>query len=203
MLINQAIGTGDLSEVLVKRLRTPGGAPAPNVAPEVFPTMALEVDRPEWGWLKGEMRFAAWGGPAGVVGQLSRVRLINPAGTNTIAVVTRIYANAVQGLELVRAPLMASLITNRPTAPIDTRRVLSTATLQNSRLTVTQGGEVGSVPSGVSFAFLGQNIWHDYRAPIVIAPNGHIEIVGTVVNTAILAVNVEWYERQANPGELP
>jgi hypothetical protein len=48
------INEGGLNNILSQRLGVKGSSAAPAVAPEVFPCLTLENDRPEWSWLKGE-----------------------------------------------------------------------------------------------------------------------------------------------------
>lgn len=44
-------------------------APSPAMMPEIGPTLALEVDRPEWGYWKNEFRFGADVQQPGVAGE--------------------------------------------------------------------------------------------------------------------------------------
>ena len=88
---------GRLNSILHKLLNMAEGSPSPTLATDVFPMLALEVDRPEWHFLGGErLGWARWylGGTAA---QYSHVGLRNPAGSGVLLVVDRIVVSVAAG----------------------------------------------------------------------------------------------------------
>lgn len=100
------IGESAFDQILTKRLVGPGGAMAPSAAPELFPVIVLESDRPEWPYLYGGRRIAGTfdvaGGGAGL---FSTVRLRNPANSSCLAVIERVefLVNAATSVTLIRS----------------------------------------------------------------------------------------------------
>lgn len=94
MLYNE-IGGGNLDQILQQRLNVKGpGAVAPTVAPEVMPVLALEVDRPEWSVIKGEVPVSIRVTQNAVVGNFSFAWISLAAGSGLLFVCTRIKVNA-------------------------------------------------------------------------------------------------------------
>lgn len=87
---NELAGGNELNLILSKRLDI-GNAPAPFSASEIFPTIALEVDRPEWKWLGNERLCTGAATDPAVAGQYSNVGLANPADSGAIIVLERLY----------------------------------------------------------------------------------------------------------------
>jgi hypothetical protein len=82
MAVFNEIDEGGLNGILSRRLGMPGGSPAPSLAPEIMPQIVLESDRPEWGWLKGEMRCAGRFSVAALAGNYGYVQFYNPPSSS-------------------------------------------------------------------------------------------------------------------------
>jgi len=198
----QAIGETGLNEVLAKRLTTPGGTIAPAVAPELFPIITLESERPEWGHLKGELLFSRAVTPAVPVAS-SHVILRNPASSRTMAVITRINALTTAGvLSVVLAPI----------GTFGTGAANSTGIARDGRDTAFAGGvftrtsqltifSLDAALSAVSESFRSQTTSMDLTEPWVLTPGNDLVIYGRTVAAALL-VNLFWRERAMQPGEL-
>lgn len=88
MPINE-IQQGRFNAVLRKLFSMDVGAPSPTLATDIFPTVQLEGDRPEYEFLAGSRLCVGQGvGGAGGAGTYSRSSLVNPAGSGVLAVVT-------------------------------------------------------------------------------------------------------------------
>jgi len=75
-------------ETLIRRLlSTKGAEAAPLLSPEIQPVIVIQDDAPELDFLKNTRRYAGNGLQVGVAGQFSQVFLINPIGSQTLAVV--------------------------------------------------------------------------------------------------------------------
>lgn len=88
------VQVGRYAQALHKLLEMSEGAPTPTLAPELFAMLGLEVDRPEWEFLKGGKLCTGYGVEAGAAGVLSIVAMVNPSGSNTLAVIDRIEATS-------------------------------------------------------------------------------------------------------------
>jgi hypothetical protein len=192
------INEGGLNNILSQRLGVKGSSAAPAVAPEVFPCLTLENDRPEWSWLKGESLRGIQRFTAAVAGQNNALQLYIPTNVNAVAVVTRIQIhNAVQHL-ITRAPINGTVTgwTTVNSIPRDFRNP-------------TTGEAVRCEAVSTASAFVGATIANSssnvvpFNQPIVLAPKLGVALIirTAVVNTA-LDVDVQWYERSALPGEL-
>lgn len=81
-----------LLEILRKRLQAESDA---SLSDSIVPVMVLEADRPEWPYLAGELRMATTVATTLTgAGSFAHAQLLNPAGSNIIAVVE--YGELVQ-----------------------------------------------------------------------------------------------------------
>jgi len=62
-----------------------------ELSPEVSPVFILEAERPEWEFLKGEKLMASVFSVTGVAAVNSAYRLVNPATSGVIAIITDIF----------------------------------------------------------------------------------------------------------------
>jgi hypothetical protein len=85
------IQVGRINGLLHKLLDMKEGAPAPTLATDIFPTIALEVDRPEWKFLGGERLCQAQWNDAAAAGNYSSIGLRVPAGAGVLVVIKAIY----------------------------------------------------------------------------------------------------------------
>lgn len=84
---------GSLNQILIRRLAMQGQSAAPAVAPELFPVLTLENDRPEWGLLKGEQLCGSAAVRAGAVGEYAWSALnLHTDFDSMVAVVTQAKA---------------------------------------------------------------------------------------------------------------
>lgn len=196
------ISESGLGQLLTKRLTTPGNAVAPAVAPELMPMIGLEVDRPEWGFLKGELRYGAYVSVAAAgAGQYARIYLRNPSDSRLIITLEQFSPGASTGVLLATffpdGLITPTLATQTRGRPRDTRQRRGAA----SGALVEYGTDGTPDPSAGAFTVHYQLTTEYFKQPIVIAPGGALEMLYQVVNTAINVV-LQWRERPAEPGEL-
>lgn len=93
MALFNEILAGRFNKQLLKLFNMKGQAPAPQVGGDIIADVTLEQDRPEWGWLKGELRFGAhlFVTNGGAFNSRVRLRLTTP---NVLCVVTSIRASS-------------------------------------------------------------------------------------------------------------
>lgn len=196
------IGEGGLDQVLAKRLLTPGGAVAPTVAPELFPNLTLENDRPEWGYLKGEYPCSFSRNPPAPV-NVQYVLLTNLAGSGMLAVVQRIQAVVSAGLTtlyVVPTGSIASGISNVAGMFRDGRATAFAGGVFTKRsVLVTQVADAAA--SSVAPHARSTGLTFDYRDPIILSPGTSVILMGSNV-AATMVADFAWTERRANPGEL-
>jgi len=193
------IGEYGLGQALARRLTTPGGAVAPTVAPELFPVICLENDRPEMihlanGGLYGRRLFIS-----AVVGQYGMAQLYIPSNRNTIAVVENIRSvNAATSIVIARGVGISAGLggwTGQTTASRDFR-----ARQEGSGAILETNANVAT-PTVYAQIDVLETINHELNSPVVIVPGTALLIWGAVAN-AIVSFSIQWRERMAQPGEL-
>lgn len=193
---------GSLNQLLAKRLGMQVGSPSPAVAPELMPTLALEVDRLEWGYLKDERPCAGRAVQAAVAGVVSTAILANPANSGTLVVVETIEVqNTGTNLDVILhfAPT-ATLVTLGPTTPRDSR--FSNNAPTTNTVAILSHDATAALPVGGKNVFrLGTTALGWQPFPFVLKPGTALEVRGITVNVALIA-NFQWRERAAQPGEL-
>lgn len=196
MAVFNEIDEGGLNGILTRRLGMPGGSPAPSLAPEIMPDMTLENDRPEWGWLKGEMHCSGNVLVAAVALNHGVVEFVNPTGSNTIATFTRFDNCGGNDLWISRAALSTAVCTTLVYSGVsDTRFTFRTYQTQIK----TGANPVYPSNQGI-FAFLGGNP-HLFDAPLILTPGQMFRVYGDSTNSP-LHFNFSFYERIAQSGEL-
>ncbi len=196
------INEGGLNRILSQRLGMQGSAAAPACAPELFPTLNLENDRPEWGWLKGEMLAANRVTRAAVAGQFSMAQLYLPSNANAICVVTMVNNWTPNALGLSRgvgisAGLGGWVAASVASNPRDFRwpggRTQAIIEVNANVAAPTTFGRFARIFGNAGIV--------DYQQPVVIVPGTSLIFQSDGVNEP-LDFNVAWYERPAVPGEL-
>jgi len=196
------IGETGLDQVLAKRLTTPGGAVAPTVAPELFPVLTLENDRPEWGYLKGEFRYFRALTPTAPAAS-SHVILRNPANSSLIAVLERVTGSTTAG---------ALGISMAPIGNFATGAASATGVPRDGRYSAFAGGvftrtsqlvvfSADAALAAVAEGFRTVSTTLDFSDPIILTPGFDLAIYGRTAAASIL-VNLMWSERRAQPSEL-
>lgn len=195
------IGEFNLDQVLARRLTTPGGAVAPTVAPELFSNLTLENDRPEWGYLKGEMLCSNRVTRAALAGNYTMAQFYLPSTARTIAVVKRVtnWNNVALALGRgvgISAGLGGWVAATVPSTARDFR-------FQPNRCSaIIETNQNVAVPSthGRFTRMFGVGIL-TYDQPIIVTPGTSLIFYTDLVNEAI-DVCIDWTERGAQPGEL-
>jgi hypothetical protein len=199
-----AIGDPRLDQVLAKTLATPGGSSSPGIAPEIFPCITVESDRPEWGYLSGDLRFARHAAiAAGGAGTRSSVQLINSDPTGSTLIV-------VESVELIVAAVNAEIRSyHLPTGVLPFGTVLR-GRCRDTRARTPTGGlreSNGVVVTDNTLAQVLLNILHavptqlSTQQPWVLGPGGVLYLCPSSDNVAITAANIYWRERRLNPSE--
>jgi len=203
-VIYNQIGESGLNEIITRRLTTPGGSAAPAVAPEIFPVLVLESDRPEWGVLKGENPFAVSRVAAAPgVGNFLTHALVNPTGSGVIVVVKRLAAVAGTGLVRVGVAENGTYGAGGVQGigiPTDSRisAFAGAVFTRRSASSLTELIGAGAVtPSPLWFGEATTNL----DIPFILKPGWGMFVATNSSNTA-LTTNIFWTERKAQPGEL-
>jgi len=194
------INVGRIGRLLQRLLQIKGSSPAPQLTPEILAILGLEMDRPEWGFLTGELRFAQQRDQPATAGLFSTCRLRNPAGSGVIAVVQSIIAstNQAAAVTLNTHTTDASLGNEIPVAPIDTRWGTMTSGLLFSRGAVAAAvgqefhKELLNVASGGQVR---------YFTPVILKAGSAIDVTEDVVLTRLI-VSFAGYQRPVEASEL-
>lgn len=189
-----------LNQVLSRRFGVQG-APSPFMASEVFPTLVLGNDRPEWGFLQQERRAGGNAADAAVAAQSSQVGVTNPSGSNAIVVITRIIVNnSTAGALLHNIGIGNSVTVDNLGSSffLDTRLGFATQRPTANVFLLTQATGIGNIIAQVT-APAAQ--WAELQGAWILGPNGFLVVRGALNQQAVSAA-FEWYEYAASPGEL-
>ncbi len=170
----------------------------------------LELDRPEWSFLKDEVRWQSTPNtPAAVAAQFSFVQAFNPGGSGRIVAVTGVVANKPTGTS-------ANIALTTTIRGASFSGAVATDTRWNSPIIPTGGlsaRDSVSMSSGASAAFgndlviaiaaVGTNIapFNTVNFPIVLAPGTGLIVANNTLNETI-TLSFFGYSRQARPEEL-
>lgn len=192
---------------LVNRLFGMESADAP-----LPPGFILELDRPEWQFLKREYAWTTGILTAAAnVGNLSRIQVKNPASSGRLIIVTGAYSQAgVAGSYLITRDGSAIVSGVAANLALDTRVQL----ISSSRKVGSQNAIDNSLPapSGEQLfrktGTAGGDVFFNMRAgsggpelPVILVPNTVCDLICQTANTALVAWMVG-YERPFNPDEL-
>lgn len=92
-MINE-IQQGSYNALLHKLLSMKEPEPAPTLAPEMLSALVLEMDRPEWSFLKGERIGIGGAFLAGDAVNRPRVYLFNPVGSGVLGTVLDVVVSS-------------------------------------------------------------------------------------------------------------
>lgn len=185
-------------------MNTPGTASAPSLAPEVFPCLVLENDRPEWLRLAGGGIFARGTSVvAGGAGTRSSAQLLNNQ-SKTLVVVERVEVVVASGLvsvyTIMGAPGSIPFGTQIRGQSRDTRAPRTAAGLpsQSSAIIVTDN----TLGLAGTFAAAALPISATITEPWVLAPGDSLYVCPNADNVGISHITFYWRERPAQPSEL-
>jgi len=196
-MFNQ-VNEGGLNQILTRRLGMQGGASAPGVAPELFPVISLENDRPEWGYLKGERICGRNVTVAAVAGSFSFMQLYLPSTSTEIAVVTSIANTGSSSIGIARGVGIGGGVGGWIAQTVGTRDFRWNGERTSCLLERNSGAALPSLFPAFGLLTTTKLL---YQEPIVITPGTSLILFGNALNTAIVA-ELAWRERPANPGEL-
>lgn len=209
MALPNEIQTQNLGVMLQRHLGVvSAGSPAPTLAASIIPTLAAEVDRFEWGFLRGQREcHVANTQLAGGVGTFATLQLRNLAGSGILAVVRSITVLSAAGGPSASAYLTAASFGGTVLTPgvRDTRWAIGTATTGKSGLSVSKQAtvinpaepEVSYFPGGGA-----DQIWTRSEEHIVITPGWQLWIQANTADTNLAAASISWYELAPLQAEL-
>lgn len=198
MAVFNEINEFGLASILVRRLGMQVGTPTPAVAPELFPTIATEVDRPEWGFLKGERFGAKYDSVPAIAAQYGMFQLYLPSNSPNLAVVTLIKSHNANPITISRLVGIGGGLGGWAGRTTSSRDMRWNGDGTSAILERTNNAALPTRFADLSaLRFDGDR----YDQPIVITPGTALGIFAQTVNQAIL-VSLAWYERPVQPGEL-
>lgn len=202
MAIPNEIQIGRYNAILHKLLGISEGAPAPSLAPDIFASIILESDRPEFHFLAGQrLAIGARSEAAGGAGTYSGVALINPSGSNLVVVLTRVW-NSVGTSRRVNIRLGSDYsgftTAGSLRALVDTRFGVAATTKPAGLI----GGQASASPAGpnVGGQYTFNNVGMQFDVPIVLAPGTFVHFSDATANEAMY-LNFAWRERVMEPSE--
>lgn len=194
MIYNEIL-EGGLNSALTKRLGMQTASPSPALVPEIAPGLTLESDRPEWGFLKGEIRYAQSADVTSGVGLFPTIQLINPFRSGVLAVIEQIIVSD-NAFLFIETTTLAGITTANGRA-LDSRA----ATASTCVLTTNSRAFPGAILR------LSANIVYNF--PVILASvqqgpavNGAVAGVVGVTTNSNLRLSCVWRERPALLSEL-
>ena len=194
------IQIGRLSALLHKPLGMTEGAPSPTLATDIFPTLCLESERPEWAHLAGVRTRQGYHYHTLIAANNGWIALVNPAASGMLVVCEKIRVGSSAGT-YIRVYLAAVAVTAG--APVNTVSFLDSRDgLFTSAAQIREGEAVGplllSPASGVLAMPAAES--QDVPTKYVLAPNSAVLIYNETVNQSFSAW-FEWQERALEPSE--
>lgn len=198
------IQVGRFNGVLHKLLAMREGAPSPTLATDIFPTICLEHDRPEWLYLAGASRHQGYTSITGVAAQYSSICLYNPAGSAALIVVEGVHIYPSAAVAVREYPMVGYAAALAGWTAVGTRGAT------DLRLGYGQG--VGRIYRVTEVALPLQNAFSQIMGPAVsnqnlvlehpwvLGPDTGYRITCPTVNTT-LTVSFRWRQRPLEPSE--
>lgn len=176
--------------------------PSPTIATDIFPTIQLAGDRPEWEFLRGGRLLHAGAADPAAAGSYSHVGLFNPTGSGVLAVVHQTSVmNGGAGLPQLNLISSVAGWTLLGSAQYRDPRTANSSckvyTFTNAVLTgtfmawPTYRGTVGAGTYPAHFT---------YDSPVVLPPGYGLVAVSSGFNIGCM-INAAFVERQLLPSE--
>lgn len=202
MAIWNEILEGGLNQALAKRLGMQTASPSPSVSPEIMAGLTLENDRPEWGYLKGEVLGSARAAQVAVAAQFSFGALSNPTGSNLIVVIEKIEVQCPAGSAAIFRVRPVGSVAGTPVTPQvrDTRWIIGTGAARTAaNMSV---GTAAGLGLEAPFAWAEVGSRYEYNRPVILRPGSSCVIELGTANVGCNNFAFHWRERGALPGEL-
>lgn len=189
----------DFSEILRRRLNMPGEAGPRDLAPEVVGCVVLENDRPEWRYLSGEKRGVVAIVQAATALARSTCRIRNPASSNVLAVIERVY------IAIGTTAGQVAYRTGEIAADLATVGIVAVSDRRFGDVQLALIGSRDNAPSGLT-----RGVWHSELAiqspqaiesPVVLPPGSAVEAT-TIANNTDLYFSAVVRERSLGSFEL-
>jgi len=177
-------------------------SPGRDLLPDLNAAFVLENDRPEWGFLKGERRFAGTASEGAVPGDFAQFQIRNPVASGMISVITLMQGhNNTAGASQFELRLAATEGTRSAGAigAVDTRWGTGAARIA----TVIESENVDALTGTVIFrsSYANRSVPALFPFPIVLAPGTSIFVVDILANS-ISQLSIVGYERALETYEL-
>jgi len=194
------INVGAFDSLLGRLLSIPqqDGGIAPELAQEISGVFALEVDRPEWCYLKNEKCCAGLINVPGAGGQRAIVRFRNPAAGGMLMVIDAIAAS------IPTTALVVDWALYIGSAAADFGTVVATKASRDTRLVaadkpaaVLSYDNAGAAPSGtqIELTSSANGAGQLFSPPLILGPGGTCDVVSDA-NLQQVFVNFHWMERE-------
>ncbi len=184
---------GSYNELLSRRFSMKISSPASALVPEVGPSIVVENDRFEWGFLKRENAYGVTAFQAATVGQKGGLEIAN-VSTNSLVVLDSLTLNSPAILTWARASIIGS---------VGGAAVLPRAAdFRNAQTSTSLCSAFLSVGDPVNLGVFGEQHFIGYRPlNIVIAPRTSLLFWNFTANQ-IFSMSATFRERAASASEL-
>ncbi len=164
-----------------------------ELAPEISATFPLEVERPEWEWLKGAKLMSNRNTVSAGVGAVSSQRYRNPATSGVVAVfyAIRVGSPTLGSFFLTNSFLGVDLASTNGSCPRDTRNRTFGSAIIASNANASAGGV--SFDSTLALASTSVQLLKGY--PFVLTPGNELNVTTGVLNVE-MEVSAHWLEKK-------
>lgn len=205
--MNEILGAAArFQQLLTRKFNITGGAPSPQLTPEITPEYAINELAPEDKILCSEFIASAAVYIPAVAAKSNVVSLSNPAGSNVLLILERIITSRVAAGGTWAGIIKLSALADLPGA--------SQVVVRDGRVNVVSNyprkpvGDVTSfadpptvATSNLFYVLIAANSTFIYDMPVVIPPGWSVHVKNAVVNTDLL-VSFAWREIPLAPGEV-
>lgn len=203
---NEMQDKGQVSQWLQRRFNLTGAAPSPALAPELFPVAVYENDRPENGYLKGEIPYSGARSSIAAVGTHCGVGIWNPANSGILCVVHTVRWVPLQDAVLVLSIASTNPFSTASSAASRDSRYATAAVQRGSNCVLGQRNDYADPDTlnGVATwaGVAGATAPDEWSHPVILSPGAQLVLINSDPNVQLRRVNFVFTERPVMPGEL-
>lgn len=201
---------GRFNKLLTRLLNISGGAPSPQLTPEITPVLVAIPDAPSYSWQKNELLMVAGVTTGAAIGKQAYIQVGNQPGSQQLIEIEQILiSNLSAGLQnYVFGQTTISTAAVQRVSSRDSRINPGLGNVQTGPGRFTSGSDsVADGVAGLAGAFnipnigLLANTSQVVAVPFVLGPGDAFTIANNALNAAVTAA-IFWRARPAAEGEL-
>jgi hypothetical protein len=203
-MLNEILGVAArINSLLTRKFNITGGAPSPQLTPEVTPSFAIPL-RPEDLAPFSERLFTGFVDVAPVALKTSVAQLANPAGSQQLVVIENITVQTLTGASGIYSGSLGNTATDLAQLPAAGGVIARDGRLNGSSLAHLTFDQSPPTIFAVNLFEVSQlvSLPFVFSVPLILAPGFQCQIVQRVAQNTELLVSFQWREVPLSPGEL-